>query len=72
MQLFIMSEEILKKIASDVAVVKEKVKAIEFELTEISNDLHEIRPDYVEKLKRIEKEGTISKGEFENKFGVKI
>ena len=32
----------------------------------------ELRPEYIEKLRRIEKEGTISQGEFERKFKIKL
>ena len=45
---------------------------MEAALADIASDLHEVRPEYIEKLKRIEKEGTISKKGFEDKFGVKL
>jgi len=32
----------------------------------------ELRPEFIEKLRRIEKEGTISQKEFERKFKVKL
>jgi len=67
-----MAETILKQIAKDVSIVKEKVEDIEAELADIASDLHEVRPEYLERLKRIEKEGTISQQEFERKHGIKI
>ena len=67
-----MSEEILKQIAKDVAVMKQKLEGMEEELSDIAKDMHVVKPEYMEKLKRMEKEGTISKKEFEEKFGVKI
>ncbi len=67
-----MTEKMLRQIAKDIALVKKKVDSIESELNDLSYDLHEIRPEYMEKLDRIEKEGRITKEEFENKFGVKI
>ena len=45
---------------------------LEVTFTEIDADLHEVKPEYIEKLKKIEAEGTISQEEFEKKFGVKI
>jgi len=32
----------------------------------------ELRPEFIEKLRRIEKEGTISQEEFEKKFKIKL
>jgi uncharacterized coiled-coil DUF342 family protein len=32
----------------------------------------ELRPEFIEKLRRIEKEGTISQEEFERKFKIKL
>lgn len=45
---------------------------LEVTMEEIDMDLHEVKPEYTEKLKRIEKEGTISQEAFEKRFGVKI
>jgi hypothetical protein len=42
------------------------------ELRGIDRDLHEVRPDYLKRLKQIEKRGTVSEEEFERKFNVKI
>lgn len=67
-----MTEAILKQIARDMTIVREKVEEMEAELADIASDRHEVRPEYMEKLRRIEKEGTISKKEFEDKLGVKI
>ena len=57
--------EVLEKIAKDVSEVKEKIVAIENELSEISGDLHELKPEYVEKLKAIDKGKFLSREEFE-------
>ena len=43
-------------IANDLADVKKRVIGIESELFEISDDLHEVRPEYLEKLEKIQKE----------------
>ena len=43
--------KLLQKIASDLSLVKQKVIKIEHEVEEINEDIHEIRPEYAEKLK---------------------
>jgi phosphopentomutase len=70
-----MSEiELLKRIADDVAVLKKKVEKIEILVDGIDQDLHrELNPTYVKKLKKIEKEKTISfknMEEFDEHYGV--
>ena len=68
-----MSEiQLLQQIAGDVAEIRTKMIDLEVTFTEIDADLHEVKPEYIEKLKKIEAEGTLSQEEFEKKFGVKI
>jgi len=43
---------LLQKTARDVNLVKEKVEKIEREVEEINEDLHDVRPEYLEKLKK--------------------
>lgn len=45
---------LLKQISSDLGLLKEKVVRIERIVEEIDDDLHEVRPEYIEKLKKIE------------------
>ena len=49
-----MSRTILKQIASDLADVKKRIIRIEDELIDLS--LYEVRPEYLKKLKRLEKQ----------------
>ncbi len=49
--------KLLKEIRDELFFLKKKIIIIEEEVNEISNDLHEVRPEYVKKLKQIEKEG---------------
>jgi len=45
---------------------------IEESLELINSKLHPVRKEYLERLDKIKKEGTISGNEFEKKFGVKL
>lgn len=49
--------KILKHIQSDVSLLKRKIFIIEEEVEAISEDMHEVRPEYVKKIQRIEHEG---------------
>ena len=64
--------QLLQQIAGDVAEIRTKIADLEVTFTEIDADLHEVKPEYIEKMKKIEAEGTISQEEFESQFGVKI
>lgn len=61
--------KILRQIESDMRFLKRKVSFMEKELDEIYNSLHEVRPEYLKKLERIEKKGKfISSEEFERQL----
>lgn len=64
--------QLLRQIAEDVVDIRTKLTLLEVTFNEMETDLHEVRPEYIEKLKKIEAEGTISQEEFESKFGVTI
>jgi hypothetical protein len=64
-----MSEAVIdQRILDDLAFLKEKILRIEMEVSEINDDLHQIRPDYLEKLKKIDKGRFISRAEFEKEL----
>lgn len=64
-----MSETVIdQRIMDDLAFLKEKIIRIEMEVSEINDDLHQIRPDYLEKLKKIDKGKFISRAEFEKEL----
>jgi|TARA_B100001971_G_C17936767_1_gene405548 hypothetical protein len=50
-----MDAEALNKIHEDLDFIKQKVIVMDNELEDISNDLHKVRPEYLEKLKKIKK-----------------
>ena len=68
-----MSETVLnQQILNELAFLKEKILKIEMEVSEINDDIHQVNPEYLEKLEAIKEEGTISSSEFEKKFGIRI
>ena len=54
--------------------LKDKSEAINKVLEEYEEELLEpqLRPEYIEKLEKIEKEGTISEKEFERRLKIKL
>lgn len=44
-----MSANILAKIQKDLEFIKSKLIVIDNEIEDISNDLHEVRPEYIKK-----------------------
>lgn len=46
---------VLKQLQSDVSFLKQRVSALEAEMKVIDSDIHEVRPEYLKKLARIEK-----------------
>ena len=68
-----MSETVLnQQILNELAFLKEKILKIEMEVSEINDDIHQVNPEYLDKLEAIKEEGTISSSEFEKKFGIRI
>jgi len=57
-----MSEQLLKQIAKDVKEIKDRIKNVEKDIEGIGL---EVRPEYAEKLKKINKGKFLSKEEFE-------
>lgn len=51
-----MEQQLLKQIAKDVTFLKEKVITMDNELADLAKDIHEVRPEYLEKIKSLEKQ----------------
>ena len=51
-----METNVLIKIHKDLEFIKQKVVVIDNELEDISKDLHIVRPEYLKKLEKIQKE----------------
>ena len=62
------TEVLLKQIAEDVADIKRKVIKIENGMEELDIEMHGIKPEYIEKLKRIDKGKFFSEKEFEKEL----
>jgi len=63
---------LLKQIAQDILEIKGRMADLEVSFNEINSDLHEIKPEYLQKIKRIESEGAISQEAFEKQCGIKV
>ena len=55
-----MSSRILVKIQKDLEFIKSKLIVIDNEIEDISNDLHKVRPEYIKKIRRLDKKGNFS------------
>jgi len=51
-----METNVLIKIHKDLEFIKQKVVVMDNELEDISKDLHIVRPEYLKKLEKIQKE----------------
>ncbi|MBU2496941.1 MAG: hypothetical protein KJ767_02700 [Nanoarchaeota archaeon] len=60
-----MTAELMKQIAKDVGEIKEKLRNIEITIEELESDFHEVRPEYIEKLKKIDAGKFLSEKEFD-------
>ena len=64
-----MSETVLnQQILNELEFLKEKILKIEMNVDEINDDLHMVRPEYLEKLKKIDEGKFISRAELESEL----
>jgi len=57
-----------QRIMDELTFLKEKILKIEMDVSEINDDLHQVRPEYVKKLKNIDKGKFISRAELEREL----
>ena len=57
-----------QRIMDDLSFLKENILKIEMDVSEINDDLHQVRPEYLEKLKKIDKGKFISRAELEREL----
>lgn len=60
-------KQLLKQIAHNVVEIKERLTNLEEAMKE-ADLVHEIKPEYIKKLKKLDQEETFSEKEFEDKF----
>jgi septal ring factor EnvC (AmiA/AmiB activator) len=64
-----MAEQKLKQIEKEVSDIKGKIEALAETMKHLEEDIHdktfEVRPEYVQKLKRLEKRRFLTQEEFE-------
>lgn len=63
-----MEAQLLKQIAQDVMEIKQRVTRLETTMEEIDIDLHDIKPEYLQKLKKIDEGKFLSEDEFEKEL----
>ncbi len=64
-----MSEAILnQRILDELTFMKEKILKIEIQINEINDDLHQVRPDYLIRLEKIDQGKFISRKDFEKEL----
>ena len=56
--------------SSAIAVIKDKITKIEAEIDELDFDKREVRPEYAEKLRKIDEGVFLSDKEFEKELGL--
>lgn len=49
--------KLLKQMQNDISFMKNKIIIIEEEVDAISGDMHEVRPEYIKRIREIEKKG---------------
>lgn len=57
-----------QRIMDDLTFLKEKILKIEMDVSEINDDLHQVRPEYLKKLKKIDEGKFISRAELEREL----
>lgn len=57
-----------QRIMDELTFLKEKILKIEMDVSEINDDLHQVRPEYLKKLKNIDKGKFISRAELEREL----
>jgi hypothetical protein len=57
-----------QRIVDDLTFLKENILKIEMDVSEINDDLHQVRLEYLEKLKKIDEGKFISRAELEKEL----
>ena len=63
--------ELMEKLAKDMKFIKDQILEIKMNVSEINDDIHVVRPGYIEKLNRIRKGKFIRVKNFAERYGIK-
>lgn len=63
--------ELMEKLAKDVRFIKDQILEIKTDVSELTEDLHVVRPEYIRKLNKIQKGKFIRVKDFAERYGIK-
>lgn len=63
--------ELMEKLAKDVRFIKDQILEIKIDVSELTEDLHVVRPEYIRKLNKIQKGKFITVKNFAERYGIK-
>ena len=63
------NEQVLEQIAQDVGFVKQRIIIVEQEVRELAEELLEVRPEYMKKLKAIDRGNFLTREQFKKELG---
>ena len=61
----------MEKLAKDVRFIKDQILEIKTDVSELTEDLHVVRPEYIRKLNKIQKGKFIRVKDFAERYGIK-
>ena len=62
--------ELMERLAKDVKFIKDQILEIKTDISEITEDLHVVRPEYIQKLNKIKKGEFIRVKNFAERYGI--
>ncbi len=63
--------ELMERLAKDLRFIKDQILEIKTDVSEITEDLHVVRPEYIRKLNKIQKGKFIRVKNFAGRYGIK-
>ena len=61
----------MERLAKDLKFIKDQIIEIKTDVSEINDDIHVVKPDYIEKLNKIRKGKFIRVKNFAERYGIK-
>lgn len=63
--------ELMENLAKDLRFIKDQILEIKTDVSELNEDLHVVRPEYIQKLKKIQRGKFIRVKNFAERYGIK-